>query len=129
MRLKKVLFVDDEPNILAAFARQLRRDAEVITACGPELGLAALTSGHDFCVVVVDMQMPGMDGIEFLHRVEAAQPNAVRLMLTGNADAETAERVIAEVGVFRFLRKPCSAAELLQAINEAAAKYAETVAA
>ncbi|MHB8635934.1 MAG: response regulator [Fimbriimonadaceae bacterium] len=123
MPRSKVLFVDDEPNILAAFARQLRREADIVTACGPEPGLAALESGAQFNVVVVDMQMPGMDGIEFLHRVDQIQPRAIRLMLTGNADSETAERAIAEAKIFRFLRKPCSAAELLQAITEAAAQF------
>jgi CheY-like chemotaxis protein len=126
---KKVLFVDDEPNILAAFARQLRREADIVTACGPEPGLAALGAGDQFSVVVVDMQMPGMDGIEFLRRAQSLQPNAVRLMLTGNADSETAARAITEVGIFRFLRKPCSAAELVQAIHQALDRYEELSAA
>ena len=125
MPLNKVLFVDDEPNILAAFARQLRREADIVTACGPEPGLAALESGALFSAVVVDMQMPGMDGIEFLRRVRAKQPRAVRLMLTGNADSETADRANAEVGIFRFLRKPCDATELMEAITAAVSKYEE----
>ena len=125
MRRSKVLFVDDEPNILAAFARQLRREADIVTACGPEPGLSALDSDDQFSVVIVDMQMPGMDGIEFLRCVQAKQPRAVRLMLTGNADSETAERAISEVGIFRFLRKPCDATELMEAIQAAVAKYEE----
>ena len=129
MPLSKVLFVDDEPNILAAFARQLRREADIVTACGPEPGLAALESGAEFSVVVVDMQMPGMDGIEFLRCVQAKQPHAVRLMLTGNADSETAARAISEVGIFRFLRKPCNASELLEAITAAVTLYEQATAA
>lgn len=123
MQHSRILFVDDEPNILAAFARHLRREAEVVTACGPEPGIEAIDSGVEFAVVVVDMQMPGMDGIEFLRYVQKRQPNAIRLMLTGNADAETAERASSEVGIFRFLRKPCSADELLKAIGEAVEQY------
>ena len=125
MPRSKVLFVDDEPNILAALARQLRREADIVTACGPEPGICALESGVQFSVVVVDMQMPGMDGIEFLRRVRAKQPRAVRLMLTGNADSETADRAMSEVGIFRFLRKPCTAAELVQALAEAISQYEE----
>lgn len=123
MQLSKVLFVDDEPNILAAFARQLRKQATIVTACGPDPGMDALNSEDEFAVVVVDMQMPGMDGIEFLRCAQKRQPKAVRIMLTGNADSETAERANAEVGIFRFLRKPCSADELLKAIGEAVSEY------
>jgi CheY-like chemotaxis protein len=117
--LNKVLFVDDEPNILAAVSRQLRREVDIVTACGPEPGLAALDSGTAFSVIVVDMQMPGMDGIEFLRHAQEIQPQAVRIMLTGNANSDTEERAISEVNIFRFLRKPCGAAELVQAIHDA----------
>ncbi|HLK16109.1 MAG TPA: response regulator [Fimbriimonadaceae bacterium] len=123
MPRNRVLFVDDEPNILAAFARQLRREVDLVTACGPEPGLEALASDFQFSVIVVDMQMPGMDGIEFLRRAESLQPNAVRIMLTGNADSETAERAMSEVSIFRFLRKPCSADELMDAIVAAGVEH------
>ncbi len=129
MSRRTVLFVDDEPNILAAFARQLRRQANIVTACGPELGLEALASGVEFSVVVVDMQMPGMDGIEFLTHVQFLQPMAVRVMLTGNADAETAARAVSEVGIFRFLQKPCNGPALVEAIGDALARYEEMMAA
>jgi DNA-binding NtrC family response regulator len=129
MQLSKVLFVDDEPNILAAFARQLRRDADIVTACGPEPGIEALRSGYEFSVVVVDMQMPGMNGIEFLHHVKELQPHAIRVMLTGNADTDTFDRVISEVGVFRFLLKPCDGVELSAAIADAIRAYGQARAA
>ena len=46
--MKKILFVDDEPNVLAAFQRQLRKQFDLVTAEGPAAGLAALQNGHEF---------------------------------------------------------------------------------
>ena len=61
--MKKILFVDDEPNVLAAFQRQLRKQFDLVTAEGPVAGLAALQNGHEFAVVVADMRMPEMNGV------------------------------------------------------------------
>ncbi len=90
--MKKILFVDDEPNVLAAFQRQLRKQFPVETALGPKEGLAALQSWRDYAVVVADMRMPEMNGVEFLVQVRALAPDVVRMMLTGNADQATAIR-------------------------------------
>ncbi len=115
--MKKILFVDDEPNVLAAFKRQLSRHFDLITAPGPLEGLAAIGAGHDFGVVVADMRMPEMNGVEFLVKVKAMAPDIVRLMLTGNADQLTAIDAINEGNVFRFLNKPCSTEKLVEAIE------------
>jgi len=113
-----VLFVDDEPNLLAAIARKLRRDFDVLTACGPEAGLECLRDQGPFIAVVADMQMPGMDGIVFLSRVKEIQPDAIRIMLTGNADQNTLRRAVEEAEISRFLTKPCSPELLRDAIME-----------
>jgi response regulator RpfG family c-di-GMP phosphodiesterase len=105
--MKKILFVDDDPNILAAFQRQLRKQFELETALGPEQGLVALNSGDTYAVVVADMTMPGMNGIEFLSKVQQRYPHIIRVMLTGNVDQPTAVRAVNEGNVFRFLTKPC----------------------
>ncbi len=117
--MKKVLFVDDDPLVLAALQRQLRRELEVETAISPEQGLTALESGDAFAVVVTDLRMPGMDGLEFLRRVRDRAPEVVRIMLTGNANRETAIHAINEGSVFRFLLKPCPTDEILAAIRAA----------
>lgn len=59
-------------------------------------------------MVISDMRMPGMDGIELLRRVKSTAPDTVRIMLTGNADTETAIAAINQGSIFRFLIKPCS---------------------
>jgi response regulator RpfG family c-di-GMP phosphodiesterase len=117
--MKKILFVDDEPNILAAYQRQLRKQFSVEIAVGPVAGLAALQNPRDFAVVVADMRMPEMNGVEFLVRVKTAAPETVRMMLTGNADQATAIDAINEGSIFRFLNKPCPPETLVQALEAA----------
>ncbi|MDB6022653.1 MAG: hypothetical protein JWQ04_2510, partial [Pedosphaera sp.] len=117
--MNRILFVDDEPNVLAAFRRQLRDKFEVETAPGPIEGLAALKSGREFMVVVADMRMPEMDGVEFLVQAQVIAPEVVRLMLTGNADQGTAIDAINEGNVFRFLNKPCTTEKLVATLEAA----------
>src|SRR5262245_51674395 len=104
---ERILFVDDEENLLAAVARQLRKEFDVETALGGELGLEAIDRNGPYAVVVSDMRMPGMDGIEFLRRVKDRMPDAVRMMLTGNSDLGTAMQAVNEGRIFRFMTKPC----------------------
>ena len=116
---KKILFVDDDPNILQGFVRQLRKQYAVDSAlCGDE-GLNAIRERGPFAVVVSDMQMPVMDGVQFLTQVRQLSPDTVRLMLTGNADQHTAVEAVNEGHIFRFLNKPCSAERVAQALDAA----------
>ncbi len=108
-----------EPNVLAAFQRQLRRQFPVETAPGPNEGLALLQNARDYAVVVADMRMPEMNGVEFLTKVKVTAPEAVRMMLTGNADQGTAIEAINEGSIFRFLTKPCSTEKLSEALEAA----------
>ncbi|MCK4719823.1 response regulator, partial [bacterium] len=70
----KILFVDDEPKILAGFERNLVDHFQVITALGPEKGLEAVKNNGPFSVIVSDMQMPKMNGVEFLSNVRVTAP-------------------------------------------------------
>ncbi len=119
----KILFVDDDPNILAAFQRQLRKYFLVYTAQGAEPGLMMLSGGDTFSVVVSDLRMPGMDGIQFLSRVRQIAPNSVRIMLTGNADLPTAIGAVNEGNIFRFLTKPCEQQTLINALSDGVRQY------
>lgn len=112
----KILCVDDDANILASYQRSLHKQFELEIALGPEEGLKMLKSKGPYAVVVADMQMPGMNGIEFLTKVEAMTADTVRVMLTGNADQKTARDAVNEGHIFRFLTKPCSPEELAHAL-------------
>ena len=89
---EKVLFVDDEPNVLNAFKRQMRNyaDFQIETAVSGEAALKLLNPDEPFAVIVADMRMPGMDGIELLKEIQRLSPGTVRMMLTGNTDQKTA---------------------------------------
>src|SRR6202012_36514 len=86
----KVLFVDDEINVLRGIARTLHAGYEVHTASGGEEALPKLASAGPFAAVVSDMRMPGMDGAAFLQRAFAQAPDTVRLLLTGQSDMDAA---------------------------------------
>ena len=103
----KVLLVDDDPNILSAYTRTLRKRFEFETALGGAEGLACLRASGPFAVILSDMRMPGMDGIEFLMETRTQAPDAVRIMLTGNADQQTCIDAVNRGQIFRFLTKPC----------------------
>lgn len=119
----KILFVDDEPNVLAGFARQLRGRYAVETAHGPAEGGRALAARGPFAVVVSDMRMPEMDGARFLARVRAEHPDAVRLLLTGYADLPSAIQAVNDGWIFRFLTKPCPPDALAAALDAALAQH------
>ncbi len=103
----RLLFVDDEPNVLAAFERQLRHRFDLDTAIDGPTGLDKMRD-KDYAVVVADMRMPDMDGIHFLKKAQVLAPDTVRVMLTGNSDQETAVQAVNDGQVYRFLNKPCS---------------------
>ena len=120
---ERILCVDDEPNVLQAFRRQLRKDFDIVTALGGQEGLDAISSEGPFAVIVSDMRMPGMDGIEFLSRVKQGAPDSVRIMLTGCADQQTAVNAVNTGRIFRFLAKPCPPELLATALREGIAQY------
>ena len=120
---EKILFVDDDPNLLAACERNFRRQFPLDTAEGGEAGLARIAAQGPYAVVVADRQMPGMDGIQFLSQVRQRAPDTVRIMLTGNAELEATIRVVNEGNIFRFLTKPCPPDILGKAIEDGRTQY------
>lgn len=114
----RVLFVDDEPNVLAAFKRQLHRQYDVETALGGEEALALLERKGPFAVVVADMHMPGMDGVKLLAQVKERAPEVSRVMLTGDTDQRVAIDAVNEGAIFRFVTKPCPTERLTQVLDE-----------
>jgi len=105
---EKILLVDDEPTVLEGYQRLLHRDFQVETAVGGPEALSRFESQGPYAVVVSDMRMPLMDGIQFLAKVKSCSPDTVRIMLTGHADVDTAIHAVNEGNIFRFLTKPCS---------------------
>ncbi len=119
----KVLFVDDEENLLAGYRRQLRGQFDVETALAGQKGLEVLDTSGPFAVVVSDMRMPEMDGIQFLAKARDVSPDSVRMMLTGQADLQTAINAINEGCIFRFMTKPCPPDALAGALEAGIRQY------
>lgn len=116
---EKILCVDDELNILLSLQRQLRKQFHLESALGPEKAMATIERDGPFAVVVSDLQMPGMNGLELLAKVKDLSPDTVRIMLTGQADLDTAIAAVNQGNIFRFLTKPCSAGELAATLDAA----------
>ncbi len=121
--LPRLLLVDDEPSILRALKLLLRRSYQVTTACDGAQGLEAFRRQGGFPVVVSDLRMPGMDGIEFLARVKERDSHTVRVLLTGNVDLHAAVDAVNRGHIFRFLLKPTAAPVLEKALQDAFEQY------
>ena len=115
----RILFVDDEPNVLQAYSRTLRKQFDISTVTSGAAGLETAANDGPFAVVVSDMRMPEMDGVEFLSRMKASSPDTVRIMLTGNADQQTAIDAVNKGDIFRFLNKPCPPDNMADSLNSA----------
>ena len=114
---RKVLFVDDEPNVLQSIRRSLRKSFDVDTAEGGQEALDKMAANGSYAVIVSDMRMPGMNGVEFLSEAKKRAPDSVRMMLTGNADQQTAVDAVNHGDIFRFLNKPCGPEDLASALQ------------
>ncbi len=120
---EKILLVDDDRNLLDSFRRQFRKLLELETAISGADGLQALRDAGPFAVVISDMMMPNMNGVEFLSRVREISPATVRVMLTGNANLEVAINAVNNGNIFRFLNKPVESEQLYRVILDSIQQY------
>jgi response regulator RpfG family c-di-GMP phosphodiesterase len=120
---ESVLMVDDDRNLLDSFRRQFRKRVNLHTATSGADGIQAVRDGGPFAVVISDMQMPNMNGIEFLTRVRQLAPNTVRIMLTGNANLGVAIDAVNDGNIFRFLNKPVETEILFQTMLDGIRQY------
>ncbi|MEM9388010.1 MAG: response regulator [Pseudomonadota bacterium] len=123
MLQEKVLCVDDEPRVGQGYARALRKVMPLDLASSGPQALEMIRTNGPYAVVVSDMRMPGMDGLELLEQVERISPDTVRIMLTGNIDMRTASEAINRGGVFRYLVKPCGARAFAEAVVDGVKKF------
>ncbi len=121
--MTKVLFVDDDPNILSGFRRNLAGKFEFDLANSGQDALEKLADSGPFGVVVADMRMPGMSGLELFKIVKERYPEVIRIMLTGNAEQQTAVDAINEGHVYQFINKPIAMDFLTISLTSALDKY------
>jgi DNA-binding response OmpR family regulator len=113
----RVLFVDDEPHLLEGIKRALQKHVDLETASSGADGLLKLRDADQFALVVSDMRMPNMNGVQFLAKVRAHAPHVVRMILSGQADLDATIAAVNEGHIFRFLSKPIGGEQLLAAVD------------
>jgi two-component system, OmpR family, response regulator len=117
----KVLIVDDEQDFLETIVKRLRaRDIEVSGVESGYLALEALDSNPPD-IIILDVRMPGMDGIETLREIKKKKPLTEVIMLTGHASVETGIQGM-QLGAFDYLMKPIALDELLEKVRQAYAR-------
>jgi DNA-binding NtrC family response regulator len=119
-----VLLVDDEKDFLETLVKRLRkRKLDVIGASGG-LEAVSIVTRQPVDVVVLDVKMPDMNGIDTLKKIKSIRPSAEVIMLTGHADTEVAIQGM-ELGAFDYLMKPADIDELLYKIQDAHKKKSQ----
>jgi DNA-binding NtrC family response regulator len=122
MKAPFIMLVDDEVTFVETMAKRLEaRNFEIITAFSAEECLEKLKKNQNLDVIVLDIQMPGMDGIEALKAIKKRAPLTEVIMLTGHATIESGINGM-KLGAYDFLMKPCDIEELVLKIGEAARK-------
>lgn len=122
MTTAKVLLVDDEKPFVETMIKRLnKRDLEITAAFDGEQALLKLEEDKGIEVVILDIKMPGMDGMETLRHIKSKHPLVEVIMLTGHATVETGIEGM-KIGAFDYLMKPCDTTELVAKVTEAAAR-------
>lgn len=101
----KLLFVDDETDILDSLKRAFRRDYEIHTASSGAEGIEMLKT-EQFDLIISDQRMPDVTGDAVLKFAMQAQPDAIRILLTGYSDMESLVRCVNEAGIYKYISKP-----------------------
>lgn len=119
MSLAKVLLVDDEVPFVETMVKRLsRRDFDLLTAYSGQEALDAMEKDPRVDVVILDVKMPGMDGIETLKEIKLRYPLVEVIMLTAHATVETAIDGM-KLGAFDYLMKPAEMDQLVDKVKRA----------
>lgn len=114
----KVLLVDDEVEFLTILATRLESRGLKVTTVTRGEDAVAKVENEGFDLIIVDLSMPGIDGLETLKRIKAKQPDAEIIMLTGQASIRTGIEAM-KLGAEDFLQKPVNISKLMDKICEA----------
>lgn len=122
MSIANVLLVDDEVDFVKTFSERLvLRDLDILKAFSGEKALQVLEQNKNVEVVILDVKMPGMDGIEALAGIRKRFPLVEVIMLTGHSDVKSAIDGMKQ-GAFDYLKKPCDMDQIIAKVTEAAKK-------
>lgn len=114
----KVLLVDDEVDFLTTLAERLESRGLKVTTLTRGEDAVATVEAQSFDLIVLDLSMPGIDGLETLKRIKAKQPDAEIIMLTGQGSIKTSIEAM-KLGAGDFIEKPVNITELMDKISDA----------
>ncbi len=117
----KVLLVDDEQDFLETMSNRLEMRGLKVSAVTSGEQAISEAKQQDYDAIVVDLSMPGIDGLETLKRIKADNPNAEIIMLTGHGSIQSGVEAM-KLGAGDFLQKPVELSQLLDKIGEAKSK-------
>ncbi|WP_136810302.1 response regulator [Desulfosediminicola flagellatus] len=117
----KVLLVDDEEDFVANLSKRLEMRGLKVTAATRGADAVNLADDIQFDAIILDLAMPGMDGLETLRRIREHNPDAEIIMLTGHASIKSSIEAM-KLGAEDYLEKPVDIGELLKKISEAREK-------
>jgi DNA-binding NtrC family response regulator len=118
----QVMLVDDEAPFVETMAKRLaKRNLDVKTASSGQAALDILNQNPSIDVIILDVKMPGMDGLETLQKIKAGYPLTEVIMLTAHATVESAIEGM-KLGAFDYLMKPCNMDRLMDIVKEATSK-------
>ena len=120
---EKVLFVDDDESLLDSVHRNFKKRYDLELATSGAQALKAMEANGPYAVVVADMAMPGMNGIEFLKKAQVLAPDTIRIMFTGHPGPVTLLESINSGQVFRFIAKPCDTDEISRVVDAGIRQY------
>lgn len=123
---RKIIYVDDEQINLELFKINFRNDFEVFIADSALKGLDILAQNNDINVIVSDLKMPHMNGLEFIERIKTENPSKVCILLTAFMESDVMLKAINNELIFRYIMKPWRKDEIKGIIELALKKHQET---
>jgi len=117
----KILFADDEVHLQELIAAELPRMGHTVTVCPDGLTAVAAIEKEGFDCIIVDLDMPGLNGIDVIERTKALDPTTEAIVLTGKGSTDTAISAL-RLGAFEYLQKPCKLVDLKSLLQRVAVR-------
>ena len=117
----KILFADDEIHLQELIAAELPRMGHTVTVCPDGLTAVAAIEKEGFDCIIVDLDMPGLNGIDVIERTKELDPTTEAIVLTGKGSTETAISAL-RLGAFEYLQKPCKLVDLKSLLQRVAVR-------
>ncbi|MCO4783180.1 MAG: response regulator [Candidatus Cloacimonetes bacterium] len=119
----KILIVDDEELFLMSIQELLQNHFDVTTAESAAEALLIIKEKTEFAVIITDIHMPEMDGIQLLEQVNLLSPRTVRIILTSDFTQQATQNAVNTANIFAYLKKPCPIANFAKTIRNAIKQY------